>query len=79
MDQKVQVQVSTSTVPLSTHELKLVQANYQGKVRIILAGNTMMNWHPVKVVSSNDRLCVPYTHTCFSGLSKSFLHSTSSC
>lgn len=53
MDQKVQVQVSTSTVPLSTHELKLVQANYQGKVRIILAGNTMMNWHPVKVVSSN--------------------------
>ena len=49
MDQKVQVQVSTSTVPLSTHELKLVQANYQGKVRIILAGNTMMNWHPVKV------------------------------
>lgn len=54
MDQKVQVQVSTSTVPLSTHELKLVQANYQGKVRIILAGNTMMNWHPVKVVSSSS-------------------------
>lgn len=53
MDQKVQVQVSTSTVPLSTHELKLVQANYQGKVRIILAGNTMMNWHPVKAISSN--------------------------